>query len=207
MKNYLRSYLTPNEQKFLMIILAIGFVSLLAVSKPISALYSDEVSPDSIRKDIEEPYKLIVDVRTASKEELSLIKGIGAQTADKIITFRDSVDLLSNYDLLQIKGVGEKSLAKWMPFLQALPNDTLYHNNSNIQKVGSESGLVKMNLNTATLTDVMKVKGIGKVKAKQIIEFRDKYNGLNNMQELLSIKGIGKKTLAKIKELFYVGLD
>jgi competence protein ComEA len=207
MKNYLRNYLTPNEQKVLMLILAIGFISLLAISNPFNALYSDEVSPDSIRKDIQEPYKLIIDVRTASKDELTLIKGIGNQTADKIIAYRDSVDVVSNYDLLQIKGIGEKGLAKLMPFLKPLANDTLHYNKTNIDKVQTQSGINKMDLNKATLTDVMKVKGVGEVKAKQIIEFRDKHNGLDNMQELLSIKGIGKKTLAKIKELFYLGLD
>lgn len=207
MKSYLRKYLTPNEQKALMLLLAIAFIAILAISEPFNNLYSDEVSPDSIKKDIEEPYQLCVDVTKASREEIILIKGIGEHTADKIIAFRDTIVITSNYDLLAIKGIGEKSLAKWLPFLKSLPNDSLHNKNINISDKKTASNKNKKDINQASLSDIIKVKGVGEVRAKQIIKFRNQHNGLNNMQELLSIKGIGKKTLAKIEELFYVGLE
>jgi len=207
MKNYLRDYLTPNEQRVLILILLIGFISLLVTNKPLNHLYSEEVSPDSIKADIETPYKLCLDIRTASKKELIQIKGIGEKTADKIIAFRDSVGIVSNYDLLKINGIGEKGLIKWLPYLKPLANDSIRYNKSpqNVEQVTSREH--KIDINKAQLEDLMKIKGIGEKKAHQIIEFRTKQKGLNNMQELLSIKGIGKKTLAKIEELFYIGLN
>lgn len=205
MKNYLKNYLTPSDQKVLMIVIIIIFISLLAVSKPFNFLYSNEVSPDSIRSDIKNSHTLCVDIKTASKDELTQIKGIGAKTADNIINFRDSVDIKSNYDLLNIKGIGEKSLAKWLPFLKALPNDSIKHASSQQYKGKTLSIKGKKDINKATKSDLMKVKGIGENRANQIIEFRNERKGLEDMQELLSIKGIGKKTLAKIEQLFYIG--
>lgn len=209
MKNIFRNYLTPNEQRILFLILAISFISILVANKSITSLYSNEVSPDSILADIEEPYELCVEVKTASKVELTQIKGIGPKTADKIIAFRDSINLMSNYDLLQVSGIGEKGLAKWIPFLKPLPNDSLYHKNdtSSIQNTLSTSQVNRIDINTATKEDFMLIKGIGTKKASQIITFIEAQNGIREMQELLSIKGIGKKTLAKIEEVFYIGLE
>ena len=205
MKNYLRNYLTPSEQKIIIIIIAIAFLSLIALNKPFSTLYSNEVSPDSIKADIEKPYQICVDIKTASEVELTQIKGIGFQTAKKIISFRDSIDIKSNYDLLKINGIGEKSLSKWIPFLKALPGDTLRFTKNLIEQNTQVHDNNKMDINKASLKDLLHVKGIGEKKAKQIIAFRDKMNGLSSMQELLAIKGIGKKTLAKIEEEFYIG--
>lgn len=212
MKNYLKNYFTPSEQKVLMIILGIGFLILLVMNEPFNALYSEEISADSIKADIEEPYQLILDIRKASKEELILIKGIGAATADKIIAFRDSVKITSNYDLLNVKGIGEKSLTKWLPYFKVLAGDSLRTDQTTQKSVEKQTEKVpaiakhnKLDINKASKEDLIKVKGIGEVKASQIIEFRNKQKGLSNMQELLSIKGIGKKTLAKIEEQFYIG--
>ncbi len=206
MKNFLRNYLTPSQQKVLMLLLAIGFISILAMNKPFNTLYSEEVSSDSIKADIEKPYELSLDIRKATKDELVQIKGIGGQTADKIIAFRDSVGINSNYDLLQINGIGEKSLAKWLPYLKPLASDSLNIINSKETKEKVISLKNKLDINKASLEDLMKVKGIGQKKANQILQFRDNNKGLTDMQELLSIKGIGKKTLAKIEEEFYIGI-
>ncbi len=210
MKNFLRNYFTPSEQRLLSVILLIAFIGLLVTNKPFNQLYSDEVKADSIKAEIESPFKLYVDIGTASKEEIMQIKGIGPKIADKIISFRDSIEIVSNYDLLKINGIGEKGLDKWLPYLKPLPADSLHSNSSIIEKDNgtqdSEPIENKADINKATKEDIMKVKGIGSKKASQIIEYRDKKSGLKNMEELLSIKGIGKKTLAKIEELFYVGL-
>ncbi len=54
----------------------------------------------------------------------------------------------------------------------------------------------------ATLASI--VVGIGEVKAKAIVEYRD-LNGLySSVDELLSVKGIGKASLAKIRNQLVV---
>ncbi len=54
-----------------------------------------------------------ININTADKNELTKIKGIGPSRADKIIALRNEVGRFEKKeDLLQIKGIGEKSLEK-----------------------------------------------------------------------------------------------
>lgn len=65
------------------------------------------------------------------------------------------------------------------------------------------SGLV-IDVNKATLDDLIMIKGIGQVTATKIIELREKLHGFKNMEQLMEIKGIKEKKLSKIKKYLYV---
>ncbi|MEA1995517.1 MAG: helix-hairpin-helix domain-containing protein [Campylobacterota bacterium] len=64
----------------------------------------------------------------------------------------------------------------------------------------------KQDINKATVSELVTVKGIGEVKAKAIVEFIKEKNGIKNMDELLEVKGIGSKTLGEFKQKFEVKL-
>ena len=57
-----------------------------------------------------------------------------------------------------------------------------------------------ININTSNIEELTKLKGIGKVTAQKIITLRDKKGKFTDLNELLEVKGIGKKKLAIIKE-------
>lgn len=50
----------------------------------------------------------------------------------------------------------------------------------------------KINLNTATVEDLMTIKGIGETYARRIIEFRDAIGGFTYMEQLKEVEGIGE---------------
>lgn len=56
----------------------------------------------------------------------------------------------------------------------------------------------KVNINTASEEELMTLKGIGEVKAKKIVEDREKNGRFSSPQDLLRVNGIGEKTLEKI---------
>jgi len=58
--------------------------------------------------------------------------------------------------------------------------------------------LATMNLNTASKSELMAIKGIGNKKAEQIIQYR-KMNPLNQAMDLRNIKGFGKKVIFNVK--------
>lgn len=72
----------------------------------------------------------------------------------------------------------------------------------NVTPIESESDDVpiteKVNINTATAEELKTLSGIGDVTAERIIEYREKYNGFLNTDELLNVKGIGSKLLEKL---------
>jgi competence protein ComEA len=63
----------------------------------------------------------------------------------------------------------------------------------------------KVNINTADEAGLMAIKGIGKSKAKAIIEYREKNGPFKSLDELTKIKGIKEKSLQKLKDQLTVG--
>ncbi|MFB6363002.1 ComEA family DNA-binding protein [Paenibacillus elgii] len=66
----------------------------------------------------------------------------------------------------------------------------------------AESAPGKINLNTATAEQFDELPGIGPSRAQEIVALRKKLGGsFKSVDQLLEVKGIGKKTLQKIKPL------
>lgn len=55
----------------------------------------------------------VVNVNTASAEQLMLLPGVGEAKAKVIISARSQKSFSKKEDLLEIKGIGEKLIAKW----------------------------------------------------------------------------------------------
>lgn len=201
MKRFLSNYLTAEQERVLLTIVGIFFMIWLFSVPPINSLYSEVVSEDSIMVDIQKPRQLKIDLRSSSVEEIAQIKGIGIKKASWIVDFREQHGISSNYDILAVKGIGKKTLAKILPSLVELPKDKKYTQNVAIK---STKIVEKIDINRASKTDFMLVKGIGSKRADDIISLRSKKGKFTNLSELLEIKGIGKKTLAKIEEFLYI---
>lgn len=58
----------------------------------------------------------------------------------------------------------------------------------------------KINLNTASLAELDTLSGIGKVKAQAIIDYREANGPFQTVDQLVKVKGIGPKTLEKLRD-------
>lgn len=58
----------------------------------------------------------------------------------------------------------------------------------------------KININTANITELQLLSGIGESKAKDIIKYREENGNFNSIEELKNISGIGELIYEKIKD-------
>jgi competence protein ComEA len=65
----------------------------------------------------------------------------------------------------------------------------------------SAEARVLVNLNTATLTQLETLPGVGPQTAARIKEYREKNGGFKKVEELMKIKGIGEKAFLKLRGL------
>ena len=62
----------------------------------------------------------------------------------------------------------------------------------------------KINLNKATVEELIQLKGIGQKYAERIIEFREKNGPFKKTEEIMNVKGIGPKIWEKNKDRIVV---
>ena len=82
-------------------------------------------------------------------------------------------------------------------------SDSLFHAGSHsLMHDSSAAGKAlnaKINLNTATKTELMDLPGIGEAMAERIMLYRDERGTIKNIDELKKVKGIGEKKFEKLK--------
>jgi competence protein ComEA len=65
--------------------------------------------------------------------------------------------------------------------------------------------LKPVNINTATSEELQQVPGIGPATAEKILQMRKSYGAFKSVDDLLAIRGIGKKRLDKMRKYLTVG--
>src|SRR5216684_7860690 len=62
-----------------------------------------------------------------------------------------------------------------------------------------------VNINTATSEELQQVPGIGPATAEKILQMRKSYGPFKSVDDLLAIRGLGKKRLDKMRKYLTVG--
>jgi competence protein ComEA len=76
-----------------------------------------------------------------------------------------------------------------------------YLRNTQLQSTSPTEGSLRVNLNTATLTELETIPGIGETLAKQIVAHRP----YTSIDQLVAIRGIGTSSVEKLRP--YVKVD
>ena len=73
------------------------------------------------------------------------------------------------------------------------------------QGKGTAASSAPLDLNTASEGELTEVPGIGPALAKRIVEFRDEHGSFKRVDDLMKVRGIGEKSLEKIRPHVTVG--
>lgn len=136
-----------------------------------------------------------LNVNKASARELEKLPGLGPAKAKAIIEYRKkNGSFKTSADLLKVKGIGEATLKKLSRFLSGFSTSTSL----------DDSLKELVDINHAGAQEIASLPSIGPVKAESIVEYRNSYGFFENVEQLEKVKGIGPKTLAKIRNFIVV---
>ena len=65
----------------------------------------------------------------------------------------------------------------------------------------------KLNLNQATVEQLVELKGIGQKTAQKIIDYRELHGGFSSVEDIVNVKGIGQKKLDAMRDLVTVAKE
>ena len=156
----------------------------------------------SIQKDNTTETKIFIDIKGAVKHpnvyEMS--------SSNRVIDALNKAEVLKDADLSQLN-LSEKLVDQKLIYVPKKGENSMKINsqqstlNSSDVKINTNQPL---NLNSATEEQLKNIPGIGPSKAKEILNYREQNHGFNSIDDLMKIKGFGKKTFEKLKEHFTI---
>jgi competence protein ComEA len=193
MKQLFDNLLTQNEQKILLFLVVFAFLGLLVGDAFLTADRKD----DTIQEvDFGNDFPVKYDLQTANIDDLITIPGIGEKRANDILAYRAENGFVNKTDLMKVKGIGKSTYLKIEPYFYDFGNSDVADSNGY-----NETRSRKINLNTADVQQLTLLPGIGPSKAEKIILLRQELGTFTEVEELLKVKGIGPKTLDKMKPM------
>ena len=164
-----------------------------------------------------EPVMEQLNINTATEEELMTLPGINRQTAHNIVEYRRQIGAFKKVeDLALVSRVGATKMnhIRLEICVGRKKTSTSSSRSSSRQdlsvapdaasKASSRSqnkGLyfIKVNLNTANVFQLMKVKDITQLIAQNIVAYRDRKGAFRNLDDLVKVKGVSGAVLSAIR--------
>ena len=155
-----------------------------------------------------------VDPNSAPEEELRRLPGVGPSRAQAIIQGRQPVAYRSLDDLLRVPGIGPATLGRLAPHLALESHPASIGANaarlsrrrplserSSVDCPYRSDGRPRLAINEADSTDLLRLPGVGPVRAGEIVRLRTRLGRLSSIARLTEIDGIGPSTVERLRPL------
>ncbi|WP_457593840.1 helix-hairpin-helix domain-containing protein [Hydrogenimonas sp.] len=125
----------------------------------------------------DEPEESEMSLESVTLTELMTLHGMEEEIAVEVIRYIRTHEIKSIDELLELEGIDKQTLKVWAENLHS-----------------------RVDINRAGYKALSKIKAIGKKLAEKIVEYRQKHGPFEKIEDMLKIKGLGKKKLAKIRD-------
>lgn len=142
------------------------------------------------------------DPNSVTKGELTQL-GFNSQQINTLLNYRKSGGGFSNKeDLLKIYGVNKELYNKLEPYIEIQDKDELIIKDENNATVSNKFN-AKLEMNAASMQELMELPGIGESFANKIINYRQLLGGFHHKEQLLEVYGMDSARFFKIDSLIY----
>ena len=152
-----------------------------------------------------------IDLNQAQRADLRTIPGIGEKLADRIVEYREAKGPFGSLDELRnVSGIGPAMLTRLQVHLRinpprivrgARPDTPDTQGPANVRKV---TPATKIDLNRASAEQLRTLPGIGPALTTRILDAR-RERPFRSVDDLRRVKGVGAKTLEKLRPFIEVG--
>ena len=191
---WINRLLTPDEQRTLLYLASLLLVGMALYA---SGVYRQRLThtDEPLLNALAEDTPLVYDLRVATRDELVSIPGVGPQMADNILAWRETHTPTRRSDLLEVPGIGERTLMRIGEYFLPLSDDDTLPSPVSHEVEGP------VNINTAEQWELETLPGVGPVLAAAIIAHRP----YNDIDDLTRAPGVGEKTLERLRPLVMTG--
>lgn len=189
---------------FVILIIAIFAVNLMTSDNsitvnepPVNALEVAEETEEAADPGVNIPEYVFVEVKGAVKNP-----GVFEVPTDARVTNVLSLaGVLTNADLLTVNQ-SEKvtdEMVIYVPEIGEIEDVDMISPKTN------DEGEIQVNINTASISDLTQLNGIGEKKAQLILDYREQNGLFMTKEDLMNISGIGEKTFESLEP--YITID
>ncbi len=200
-------------------IIIIFFISLFTYGKTKNKVFKDEymknifVETENVNESIDNSEKVLDDNTPALQQSVEINKETivveikGEVIKPDVYTLKEGSIIKDLIDMAG--GLTEEADISNINRAQQLKNhELIIISNINNKDKSQDTAIVSVSIeddglisiNTATESKLKEIPGIGEVKAKAIIEYREANGGFKALDEMKNIDGIGEKTFEKMKD-------
>ncbi|KAJ2944504.1 hypothetical protein O0L34_g3849 [Tuta absoluta] len=151
-----------------------------------------------------EEYPELMNVNTATEEQLMTLPGVNRQIAREIVRHRQMIDRFKRVDdLALVSGVGAEKLELLRPEICTSTRKPVSRASSSTQSLDSSRILFDSKLcsvNSSSVFELQCVPGLNQELAANIVDYRNKKGPFKSLDDLIKVRGMNIIRLSTVKQ-------